>query len=104
MKPTMNIKLYVMGQNARSERAIDNLRAIFHQEIDVELALDIIDVLADPQQAENDRILATPTLVKVSPLPSRRIIGDLTDRAMVAQVLFGRMPNSHDTVERKPSS
>lgn len=41
--------------------------------------LSIVDVLEDPETAEEERILVTPTLVKEGPLPVQRIIGDLSD-------------------------
>ena len=40
-------------------------------------------VLKNPQLAEEDKILATPTLSKILPPPVRRIIGDLSDRERV---------------------
>jgi circadian clock protein KaiB len=40
-------------------------------------------VLEHPELAEDDRVLATPTLIKRLPLPLRRIIGDLSDREKV---------------------
>jgi circadian clock protein KaiB len=40
-------------------------------------------VLKNPQLAEEDKILATPTLAKILPPPVRRIIGDLSDRERV---------------------
>jgi circadian clock protein KaiB len=43
----------------------------------------VIDVLKNPQLAEEDKILATPTLAKILPPPVRRIIGDLSDRERV---------------------
>ena len=43
----------------------------------------MIDVLKNPQLAEEDKILATPTLAKILPPPVRRIIGDLSDRERV---------------------
>lgn len=42
-----------------------------------------MDVVASPEIAEADRILATPTLVKRLPPPLRRVIGDLSDREKV---------------------
>lgn len=39
----------------------------------------VIDVLQNPEKAEEDRIMATPTLLKESPPPVRRILGDLSD-------------------------
>ena len=43
----------------------------------------MIDVLKNPQLAEEDKILATPTLAKILPPPVRRIISDLSDREKV---------------------
>jgi circadian clock protein KaiB len=43
----------------------------------------VIDVLERPQLAEDEKILATPMLVKELPMPIRRIIGDLSDTEKV---------------------
>ena len=48
--------------------------------------------------AEQDRILATPTLIKQLPPPLRRVIGDLSDKE---KVLLGLELRSRDTL---PSS
>ena len=45
--------------------------------------LEIIDVLEHPEKAEQDKILATPTLIKQLPPPLRRVIGDLSDSEKV---------------------
>ncbi|MGO8899152.1 MAG: circadian clock protein KaiB, partial [Isosphaeraceae bacterium] len=77
------IKLYVTGQTHRSQRAIDNLRRICEEELRGQYDLVVIDVLERPQLAEDERILATPTVVKELPPPIRRIIGDLSDAERV---------------------
>jgi circadian clock protein KaiB len=43
----------------------------------------VIDVLERPQLAEDEKIMATPTLIKQLPPPLRRIIGDLSDKDKV---------------------
>jgi circadian clock protein KaiB len=43
----------------------------------------IVDVLERPEEAEANRILATPTLIKKSPPPVRRIVGDMSDTSKV---------------------
>jgi len=73
------LKLYVTGQTPKSERAIANMRRICEGELEGQYELVIIDVLERPQLAEDEKILATPTLTKELPLPLRRIIGDLSD-------------------------
>jgi len=77
------LKLYVMGDTANSRTVIKNLNDILEKEIKDLYTLDVIDVLENPQAAEEYKILATPTLIKISPEPARRIIGDLSDRGRV---------------------
>ena len=52
-------------------------------ELEGQYELEIIDVLENPQRAEEEKILATPTLIKQLPLPLRRVIGDLSDKEKV---------------------
>ena len=73
------LKLYVTGQTLRSQRAIANLRRICESDLAGAYEMIVIDVLERPQLAEDEKILATPTLVKELPTPIRRIIGDLSD-------------------------
>ncbi|HEX5271778.1 MAG TPA: circadian clock protein KaiB [Gemmataceae bacterium] len=80
---TYLLKLYVTGQTPRSLRAIANLRALCEEELKGEYELFVIDVLERPQLAEDEKILATPTVVKELPTPMRRIIGDLSDSERV---------------------
>jgi circadian clock protein KaiB len=80
---TYLLKLYITGTSPRAEVAIANLRRICEQELHGEYELEIIDVLEHPQIAEDDKILATPTLIKQLPPPLRRVIGDLSDKAKV---------------------
>ena len=77
------LKLFVTGRTTRSESAIRTLQHICEQELDGKFELQIIDVLEHPEEAEEDRILATPTVVRELPPPIRRVIGDLTDKQKV---------------------
>jgi circadian clock protein KaiB len=77
------LKLYVTGKTPRAETAIANLRRICDEELRGEYELVIIDVLEDPDAAEDDKVLATPTLIKQLPPPLRRIIGDLSNKEKV---------------------
>jgi circadian clock protein KaiB len=77
------LKLYVTGTSPRTSIAIANLRRICDQELHGRYELQIIDVQEHPQLAEDERILATPTLIKQLPPPLRRVIGDLSDKEKV---------------------
>ena len=83
LKKTYVLKLYIAGNTPNSVRALKTLRNIIEQEFQGVYALKVIDVIKNPQLAEEDKILATPTLTKVLPPPVRKIIGDLSDREKV---------------------
>lgn len=80
---TYVLKLYVAGNTPNSVRALRTLRNILEKDFQGVYALKVIDVLKNPQLAEEDKILATPTLSKVLPPPVKKIIGDLSDREKV---------------------
>lgn len=73
------LRLYVTGRTPRAERAIANLARICSQDLQGQYEMIVVDVLERPQMAEDEKILATPTLIKELPPPIRRIIGDLSD-------------------------
>ncbi|TVR99215.1 MAG: circadian clock protein KaiB [Rhodospirillales bacterium] len=77
------LRLFIAGHTARTERAIANIRRICDQDLDHQYKLVVIDVLERPQLAEDQKILATPTLIKELPPPLRRVVGDLSDRDRV---------------------
>ena len=77
------LRLYVTGTSPRTGIAVANLRRICQEELEGRYELEIIDVLENPQAAEDEKILATPTLIKQLPPPLRRVIGDLSDKDKV---------------------
>ena len=82
----MTLRLYVAGQTPKSLTAIANLKRICEQHLNTEYQIDVIDLMANPQLASGDQILAIPTLVRKLPVPIRKIIGDLssTQRVLIA--------------------
>lgn len=51
------------------------------------IAVEVIDVFAEPKRAQADRVIATPTLIKVQPAPELRLIGALSDSDVVLRHL-----------------
>ena len=80
-------KIYVAGAAPNSLRAIANLYAILRQYLPDKHSVEIIDILEDPLVALRDGILVTPTLVKLTPLPVRKLLGSLDDRETVLAAL-----------------
>jgi len=74
-----HLKLYIAGHTPNSERAIANIERICKVDLQGMYELHIIDVLENPQLAEDAHIIATPALIKELPEPLRRVIGDLSE-------------------------
>ena len=73
----VQLRLYVSSRSAVTGPAVEAVRAIGARLRSVEL--EVIDVLEEPERAEADRVIATPTLVKVQPGPPLRLIGAIGD-------------------------
>jgi circadian clock protein KaiB len=84
---TYRFHLYIAGQSPRSTRAVENLRGLGEQNLGGDFEMVVIDVTEDPEQAEDNQIMATPTVVKLVPEPPRRVTGDLSDIEAVALAL-----------------
>jgi circadian clock protein KaiB len=87
------LRLYVTGETPHSLRAIDNLKKLCTEYgLEDEYQVRIVDILKEPQLAEEDKIIATPTLVKALPPPMRKILGDLsaTDKVLLGLDLVTR--------------
>ena len=77
------LRLYVTGMTARSARAVDNLRTICDEHLEGRYDLEVIDIYQQPALTKREQIVAAPTLIKILPLPIRRLIGDLSNRQRV---------------------
>jgi circadian clock protein KaiB len=82
------LRLYIAGPSATSRRAEHNLRRLRDvAKSSNGLEVEIIDVLKNPELAEQAAIIATPTLAFEHPIRPRRIIGDLSDVERVLDFL-----------------
>ena len=79
--------LYIADNAPKSARAVANLEAICKKHLKDNFTLEIIDVLEYPLRALADGILVTPSLAKVSPSPSVKIVGNLSDKGSVLRAL-----------------
>jgi circadian clock protein KaiB len=81
------LRLYVSGTTVRSERAIASMRRLCETHLKGDYVLEVFDVYQNPGATKEDQIVAVPTLVKLLPVPLRRLIGDLSDRERVLAAL-----------------
>ena len=81
-------ELYVSRKSLLDIRTIYNCKSILEDQIKAKYTLNIIDIYEHPELAIKENIIATPVLIRKSPLPETRIIGDLTDMKVVVEELF----------------
>ncbi len=78
-KSELRLRLYIAGQAPNSLRAIANAKAVCNEHFPADYVLEIVDLMEEPLRALADAIIVTPTLIRLSPLPARRVIGSLND-------------------------
>ena len=88
------LRLYVTGSTSRSTRAIETMRDICDTYLEGRHEIEVIDLYQHPEAAARDQIIAAPTLVRLSPGPLRRILGDLADRQRVLAILGLDVPTT----------
>lgn len=84
---THRLRLIVAGSTLRSRRAIENLKRFCKTHLDGHSDVEIIDIYQQPRFAKEYQVIAAPTLVKLLPLPVRRIVGDLSEEDRLLRAL-----------------
>ena len=78
--------MYVAGVAPNSVRALANVKAMCASDF-ADHVLEVVDLMLEPDRALADRIVVTPTLIKLWPLPEARLIGDLSDAAKLRMAM-----------------
>ncbi len=80
-------RLYTADGTQNSAQALANLTALCQTHVLGRYEIEVVDVFREPERARADGIRMTPTLIKVSPAPSCRIIGSLSETRSVLLAL-----------------
>ncbi|THD05726.1 circadian clock protein KaiB [Panacagrimonas perspica] len=83
---TYQFRLYISGATPASARAVVNTRRICEEHLKDRYTLEILNIADHVERAARDQVVAAPTLIKGSPLPLRRFIGDMSN---VDRILAG---------------
>jgi circadian clock protein KaiB len=103
------LTLFVSGASALSAHAIVMAKRLFDVHAPGQYDLAVLDVHEDPDAALRHNVIATPTLLKHLPLPTGRVVGDLSDTDKVLAVLglvvgTPRSPGVNDNAPAVPSA
>ncbi|MEH3116481.1 MAG: circadian clock KaiB family protein [Methylorubrum populi] len=78
-----HLRLYVAGTSPRSTRTIESVRRLCEGRLGGACDLEVVDIYQQSALAGADGVVAAPTLVRLAPLPARRIAGDLSDERRI---------------------
>jgi circadian clock protein KaiB len=95
-------RLYVAGEAVNSAAAQSNLQALCRTHLDGRHSIEVVDVFSEPGRAAADGIFMTPTLVRLHPLPVRKVVGTLSDTQTLLQAL--NLPEAGAPVRSEPGA
>ncbi|RYY50715.1 MAG: circadian clock protein KaiB [Chitinophagaceae bacterium] len=85
--PEYNLKLFITGASPNSIKAVQNLKKICEAHIPGRYRLEVIDIYQQPEVASREQVIAVPLLIRLSPAPGKRLIGNMSDTAQVLKGL-----------------
>ncbi len=86
-KVIFRFRLFIAADTQNSVQAASNLTAFCQEHLAGRHEMEYVDVFQEPNRALEEGIRMTPTLVKLSPAPVRRIVGTLADTRRVMETL-----------------
>lgn len=73
------LRLYVSSRSPGSGAVAGAVGALTDRLPGATVEVEVIDVFEDPARAKLDRVIATPTLIRLRPAPELRLIGSIAD-------------------------
>jgi circadian clock protein KaiB len=86
-RTVFKFRLFVATGTLNSTQAVSNLNALCREYLAGRHEIEIVDVVREPKRALAEDIRMTPTLLKLSPNPVRRIVGTLSQTQRVLDTL-----------------
>lgn len=81
------LHLFIRSDRSNTEQILSSIHQLLETGLDSPYNLKVIDILKHPEQGVNHQITATPTLLRISPKPARRIVGQLDDIQRVLKII-----------------
>ena len=81
------LRLFVTGTTPRSLQSVARLKAICERHFGGRYDLEVVDVYQQPALAVEAQVVAAPTLVRMYPLPQRKLTGSLDDEGEILELL-----------------
>ena len=82
-----NLRLFISSDNSGAEKTLNNIHQLLEAGLINPYTLKVIDIAKNPEQAALHRVITTPTLIRISPQPVKRIVGQLDDIPRVLNII-----------------
>ena len=82
-----SLRLFISSDNSSAEKTLNNIHHLLESGLTNPYTLKVIDVAKNPEQAALHRVITTPTLIRISPQPIKRIVGQLDDIPRVLNII-----------------
>jgi circadian clock protein KaiB len=86
MGKQIELKLYIIEKSSTYFETVSKLYILLDSQLDNRYKLDIIDILKNPEMTVEDGILASPTLIRVKPHPTKRIVGRILAENLINEL------------------
>jgi circadian clock protein KaiB len=83
----VELRLYLSSRSTGVTPVVGAVQSLIERLPRADVQLEVVDVFEDPARAKQDRVIATPTLIKASPPPELRLIGSIGDPEAVLRHL-----------------
>ena len=81
------LRLFISSENPRAEQTLNHVHQLLEEALASPYSLKIIDIVKHPEQALSHLVTVTPTLIRISPKPVKRIVGQLDDTQRLLNIL-----------------
>ncbi|WP_313951656.1 circadian clock KaiB family protein [Accumulibacter sp.] len=84
----LQLTLYVAGVNDEIRQQVATLGRTMDAEVGTgHWVLDVVDVLEEPEKALQGDVFATPTLVRIVPLPVLKLLGGIAQSEKILSII-----------------
>ena len=83
-----SFNLFVAGHSINTRQTLKVIHELLETNLSSNYTLKVVDISKHPEQAETNNITATPTLIRISPQPIKRVVGALEDTERVLKIIM----------------
>jgi circadian clock protein KaiB len=91
-----SFKIFINGNNSKSRKLAETVKLFLTEEFGNKFDFEEVDVIKNPEKAEEYKIIAVPTILNFSQNPPVRIVGDITNSNKLKELLDFYSPNFSD--------